>query len=87
MVCLFVCLLTFPKNYSLSLLWFSKKLVLFLVGKVDDSGELTEKEIIRAERNAGFISSRLREIQVRFLLKASLKVLLFMLLLHQNNVL
>ncbi|KAF8082421.1 hypothetical protein N665_0827s0024 [Sinapis alba] len=32
-------------------------------GKVDDSGELTEKEIIRAERNAGFISSRLREIQ------------------------
>lgn len=35
-----------------------------LAGKVDDSGELTEKEIIRAERNAGFISSRLREIQV-----------------------
>lgn len=36
---------------------------------MDDSGELTEKEIIRAERNAGFISSRLREIQVSFLLK------------------
>ncbi|CAH8358369.1 unnamed protein product, partial [Eruca vesicaria subsp. sativa] len=34
-------------------------------GKVDDSGGLTEKEIIRAERNAGFISSRLREIQMQ----------------------
>lgn len=40
-----------------------------VLGKVDDSGELTEKEIIRAERNAGFISSRLREIQVSFSLK------------------
>uniref|UniRef100_A0A1J3FSJ9 Protein LOW PSII ACCUMULATION 1, chloroplastic n=1 Tax=Noccaea caerulescens TaxID=107243 RepID=A0A1J3FSJ9_NOCCA len=38
-------------------------------GKVDDSGELTEKEIIRAERNAGFISSRLREIQMQNYLK------------------
>lgn len=38
-----------------------------LAGKVDESGELTEKEIIRAERNAGYISSRLREIQVSFL--------------------
>ncbi|GKV30277.1 hypothetical protein SLEP1_g39104 [Rubroshorea leprosula] len=34
-------------------------------GKVDDSGELTEKEIIRAERNAGVISSTVREIQMR----------------------
>ncbi|KAG9452022.1 hypothetical protein H6P81_004926 [Aristolochia fimbriata] len=34
-------------------------------GKVDTSGELTEKEIIRAERNAGFISERVREIQVK----------------------
>ncbi|CAN8321772.1 unnamed protein product [Cochlearia groenlandica] len=34
-------------------------------GKLDDSGELTEKEIIRAERNAGYISSRLREIQMQ----------------------
>ncbi|CAH8328833.1 unnamed protein product [Eruca vesicaria subsp. sativa] len=33
--------------------------------KVDDSGGLTEKEMIRAERNAGFISSRLREIQMQ----------------------
>ncbi|KAF3521711.1 hypothetical protein F2Q69_00048127 [Brassica cretica] len=43
-------------------------------GKVDDSGELTEKEIIRAERNAGFISSRLREIQMQnYLRKKELK--------------
>ncbi|KFK35579.1 hypothetical protein AALP_AA4G009300 [Arabis alpina] len=34
-------------------------------GEVDESGELTEKEIIRAERNAGYISSRLREIQMQ----------------------
>lgn len=33
-------------------------------GKVEEVGELTEKEIIRAERNAGFISDRVREIQV-----------------------
>ncbi|KAF8082128.1 hypothetical protein N665_0846s0010 [Sinapis alba] len=43
-------------------------------GKLDDSGELTEKEIIRAERNAGFISSRLREIQMQnYLRKKELK--------------
>lgn len=35
-----------------------------LSGKVEEVGELTEKEIIRAERNAGFISDRIREIQV-----------------------
>lgn len=29
-----------------------------------DSGELNEKEIIRAERNSGVISNRVREIQV-----------------------
>lgn len=34
-------------------------------GKVDSGGELTEKEIIRAERNAGFISNRVREIQLQ----------------------
>ncbi|PIN18636.1 hypothetical protein CDL12_08696 [Handroanthus impetiginosus] len=34
-------------------------------GKVEDTGELTEKEIIRAERNAGFISNRVREIQMQ----------------------
>lgn len=33
-------------------------------GKVEEEGELTEKEIIRIERNAGFISDRVREIQV-----------------------
>lgn len=40
-----------------------KNSVLF-AGKLDDSGELTEKEIIRAERNSGVISNRVREIQV-----------------------
>lgn len=34
-------------------------------GKMDNGGELTEKEIIRAERNAGFISNRVREIQLQ----------------------
>ncbi|XP_010534850.1 PREDICTED: uncharacterized protein LOC104810318 [Tarenaya hassleriana] len=34
-------------------------------GKTDESGELTEKEIIRIERNAGFISNRVREIQMQ----------------------
>ncbi|MQM11779.1 hypothetical protein Taro_044690 [Colocasia esculenta] len=34
-------------------------------GKLDDGGELTEKEIIRAERNSGFISNRVREIQLQ----------------------
>ncbi|CAN4087804.1 unnamed protein product [Withania somnifera] len=33
-------------------------------GKVEEERELTEKEIIRAERNAGFISDRVREIQL-----------------------
>ncbi|PON98041.1 N-terminal acetyltransferase A, auxiliary subunit [Trema orientale] len=34
-------------------------------GKADDGGELTEKEIIRAERNSGVISNRVREIQMQ----------------------
>ncbi|KAK4482920.1 hypothetical protein RD792_010093 [Penstemon davidsonii] len=34
-------------------------------GKIDTTGELTEKEIIRAERNSGFISNRVREIQMQ----------------------
>lgn len=34
-------------------------------GKPIDEGELTEKEIIRAERNSGVISSTLREIQAQ----------------------
>jgi hypothetical protein len=31
---------------------------------VQDDDELTEKEIIRAERNSGVVSGRVREIQV-----------------------
>ncbi|XP_020589231.1 uncharacterized protein LOC110030705 [Phalaenopsis equestris] len=34
-------------------------------GKPIDTTELTEKEIIRAERNAGFISNKIREIQIQ----------------------
>ncbi|XP_022884826.1 protein MET1, chloroplastic-like isoform X1 [Olea europaea var. sylvestris] len=34
-------------------------------GKVDTGGELTEKEIIRNERNSGFISNKVREIQMQ----------------------
>ncbi|KAH0468997.1 hypothetical protein IEQ34_002229 [Dendrobium chrysotoxum] len=34
-------------------------------GKPIDNTELTEKEIIRAERNSGFISNRVREIQIQ----------------------
>ncbi|KAK1271564.1 hypothetical protein QJS04_geneDACA013025 [Acorus gramineus] len=34
-------------------------------GKLEDIGELTEKEIIRAERNSGVISNRVREIQMQ----------------------
>ena len=38
--------------------------MLKLPGQPIDAGELTEKEIIRAERNSGVISNRVREIQV-----------------------
>ncbi|KAJ1405416.1 Tetratricopeptide-like helical domain superfamily, partial [Sesbania bispinosa] len=34
-------------------------------GKIDTGGEFTEKEIIRAERNSGVISNRVREIQMQ----------------------
>ncbi|KAI3823160.1 hypothetical protein L1987_04592 [Smallanthus sonchifolius] len=34
-------------------------------GKMEDTGELTEKEIIRAERNSGIVSGKLREIQMQ----------------------
>ncbi|KAM0951891.1 putative PDZ domain, tetratricopeptide-like helical domain superfamily, PDZ superfamily [Dioscorea sansibarensis] len=34
-------------------------------GKMEDGGELTEKEVIRAERNSGVISNRVREIQMQ----------------------
>ncbi|XP_059628756.1 protein MET1, chloroplastic [Cornus florida] len=34
-------------------------------GKIDEPGELTEKEIIRAERNSGVISNKVREIQMQ----------------------
>lgn len=54
--------------------WISSFLVILtgiiyynkIVGKPIDEGELTEKEIIRAERNLGVISSTLREIQVSY---------------------
>lgn len=36
----------------------------WLSGKTDYTGELTEKEILRFERNSGVVSSRVREIQV-----------------------
>ena len=35
-----------------------------LSGKLEERGELTEREIIRAERNSGVISNKVREIQV-----------------------
>ncbi|KAL4591268.1 hypothetical protein LXL04_004226 [Taraxacum kok-saghyz] len=34
-------------------------------GKMDDDSKLTEKEIIRAERNSGIVSGKLREIQMQ----------------------
>ncbi|XP_061363482.1 protein MET1, chloroplastic [Gastrolobium bilobum] len=34
-------------------------------GKIETGGELTEREIIRAERNSGVISDRVREIQMQ----------------------
>uniref|UniRef100_A0A5B7BB90 PDZ domain-containing protein n=1 Tax=Davidia involucrata TaxID=16924 RepID=A0A5B7BB90_DAVIN len=34
-------------------------------GNMDTTGELTEREIIRAERNSGVISNRVREIQMQ----------------------
>jgi len=44
-----------------------------LTGKsIDSGGELTEKEIIRAERNSGVISNRVREIQVSFIVMIKL---------------
>ena len=44
------------------------------------SGKMTEKEIIRAERNAGFISNRIREIQVITLLSTSKSLIVIVLL-------
>jgi hypothetical protein len=40
-------------------------------GKVDGDGDLTEKEIIRFERNSGVVSGRVREIQVSRSVEAS----------------
>ncbi|KAJ4971069.1 hypothetical protein NE237_004168 [Protea cynaroides] len=34
-------------------------------GKLENTGELTQKEIIRAERNSGVISNRVRDIQMQ----------------------
>jgi hypothetical protein len=42
-------------------------------GKIETGGDLTEKEIIRAERNSGVVSNKLMEIQVSF---AMLKLLI-----------
>jgi tetratricopeptide (TPR) repeat protein len=43
-------------------------------GKVETGGALTEREIIRAERNSGVVSNRLREIQMQnYLRKKELK--------------
>ncbi|GMH10266.1 hypothetical protein Nepgr_012107 [Nepenthes gracilis] len=39
--------------------------VLKKYGKTDYAGEMTEKEIIRAERNSGVIGNRVREIQLQ----------------------
>ncbi|XP_004504210.1 protein MET1, chloroplastic [Cicer arietinum] len=45
-------------------------------GKIETGGELTEKEIIRAERNSGVVSSRVREIQMQnYLRKKEMKEL------------
>lgn len=38
-------------------------------GKLEGAGDLTEKEIIRAERNSGVISNRVREIQMQNYIK------------------
>ncbi|ESR58818.1 protein MET1 [Citrus sinensis] len=38
-------------------------------GKMEQTGELSEKEIIRAERNSGVISNRVREIQMQNYMK------------------
>ncbi|KAI5384750.1 variant 2, uroporphyrin-III C-methyltransferase, partial [Lathyrus oleraceus] len=43
-------------------------------GKIETGGEFTEKEIIRAERNSGVVSSKVREIQMQnYLRKKELK--------------
>ncbi|XP_050895632.1 protein MET1, chloroplastic [Lathyrus oleraceus] len=43
-------------------------------GKIKTGGEFTEKEIIRAERNSGVVSSKVREIQMQnYLRKKELK--------------
>ena len=49
-------------------------MVLLLTGKTDGFGELTEKEIIRAERNSGVISNRVREIQVSIMMILKIQI-------------
>lgn len=51
------------KSIFCNIVWCLQQ-IYFLPGKIDNSGELTEKEIIRAERNSGVISNKVREIQV-----------------------
>lgn len=48
----------------------------FPPGKIDSFGELTEKEIIRAERNSGVVSNKVREIQVSEYLLAANNIIL-----------
>lgn len=57
----YVCLYSVP-----ICLLFLNVLELLMSGKPIDVGDLSEKEIIRAERNSGVISNRVREIQVPF---------------------
>lgn len=54
----------FLLSLFLNSLNFISFISLVFLGKVPDMGDLTEKEIIRAERNSGVISNRVREIQV-----------------------
>ena len=56
---------TLPRNSIFKVCLNSTgKMSPYVAGKVPDMGDLTEKEIIKAERNSGVISNRVREIQV-----------------------
>lgn len=68
-------LMKMEKRYGMQFMQFMQIMVVWMfvkihvvfkwdAGKIEDGGELTEKEIIRAERNSGVISNTVREIQV-----------------------
>lgn len=64
----------------------------YVSGETDQTGELTEKEIIRQERNSGVVGGRVREIQVSvfffFRMKAALApgcLLLFHILMSNST--